>query len=139
MTIGPVEAAFGKAVGKLANGIISNTSWWYNYKTPGNQQFIDRYRAKYNELPDYHSAVGFSAVQVLAAAVEATNSVDQTKLRDWMLHNSVETIQGPFKVNEYGLCTGYAQHLVQVQDGQLKLITPPDLAQAKLIVPYPGT
>jgi hypothetical protein len=56
-----------------------------------------------------------------------------------MLHNSVQTIQGPFKVNEYGLCTGYSQHLVQVQGGELKLITPPDLAQAKLIVPYPGS
>ncbi len=138
LTIGPVEASFAKAVGPLANGIISNTSWWSNYKTPGNTEFISGYKAKFNEMPDYHSAVGYAAFEVLGAAVKATHSLDQTKLRNWMLHNTAETVQGTFKVDQYGLCTGFAQQLVQVQNGELKLITPPDLAQAKLMVPYPG-
>ena len=138
MTIGPVEASFAKAVGPLANGIISNTSWWYNYKTPGNDAFIEGYKSKFNELPDYHSAVGYAAFEVLGAAVNATHSLDQAKLRDWLLHNSVETVQGTFKVDQYGLSTGFSQQLVQVQNGDLKLITPPDLAQAKLMVPYQG-
>jgi branched-chain amino acid transport system substrate-binding protein len=138
LTIGPVEASFAKAVGPLADGIISNTSWWYNYETPGNQQFIDAYRAKFHELPDYHSAVGYSAFQVLGAAVAATHSLDQSKLREWMLHHTVQTIQGTFKVDPYGLSHGYSQELVQKQNGELKLITPPNLAQARLVVPYPG-
>ena len=41
-------------------------------------------------------------------------------------------------MDAYGLATGFSQHLVQIQDGVIKLITPPDLAQAKLLVPYPG-
>jgi branched-chain amino acid transport system substrate-binding protein len=138
LTIGPVEASFEKAVGSLANGIISNTSWWYNYKTPGNQQFIDAYKAKYNQMPDYHAASGYAAINVLGAAVKAIHSLNQAKLRDWLLHHQVETVEGTFKVNEYGLCTGFQQQIVQVQNGELKLITPPDLAQAKLEVPYPG-
>ncbi|MEO9189531.1 MAG: amino acid ABC transporter substrate-binding protein [Acetobacteraceae bacterium] len=136
--IGPVEAAFGKAVGSLANGIISNTGWWANFKTPGNPEFVASYTAKYNQAPDYHAAAGFTAVAVLGAAVEATKSLDQGKIREWLLHNQPNTIQGPFKSNPYGLAQGFSQSLVQVQDGVIKLITPPELAEAPLLVPYPG-
>jgi branched-chain amino acid transport system substrate-binding protein len=138
-TIGPVEASFIKAVGKLGNGIISNTSWWYNYKTPGNAEFIADYKAVFHEDPDYHVATGYSAVTVLGAAVEATHSLDQEKLRDWLLHNQVPTLIGVFKVNANGLSTEFSQHMVQIQNGVIKLITPPDLAEAKMQVPYPGS
>jgi branched-chain amino acid transport system substrate-binding protein len=138
-TIGPVEAAFGKAVGTLANGIISNTSWWYNYRTPGNAKFIAGYKAMFHEDPDYHAATGYSALTVLGAAVTATRSLDQEKLRDWLLHNQVQTLIGVFKVNADGLSTEFTQHMAQIQNGAIKLITPPDLAEAKLLVPYPGT
>lgn len=137
-TIGPVEAAFIKAVGPLANGIVSNTSWWSNFKTQGNSEFIAAYKAKYHGEPDYHAASGYSAVEVLGAAVAATKSLNQEKLREWLLHHQVPTVQGTFKVNAYGLSTGFSQRLVQIQGGVIKLITPPDLAQAKLLVPYPG-
>ncbi|MGA9868039.1 MAG: amino acid ABC transporter substrate-binding protein [Acetobacteraceae bacterium] len=137
-TIGPVEAAFGKAVGSLANGIISNTGWWANFKTPGNAEFVAAYKAKYNQAPDYHAATGYTAVAVLGDAVAATKSLDQTKIRDWLLHNHPEALLGTWKVSPNGLNEGFSQNLVQVQDGVIKLITPPDLAEAKLIVPYPG-
>jgi branched-chain amino acid transport system substrate-binding protein len=138
-TIGPVEAAFVKALGPVANGIIANTGWWYNFKTPDNAGFIARYKAKFNEEPDYHAASGYAAVEVLGAAVEHTRSLDQTKLRDWLLHNEVPTIQGTFKVDPNGLSIGYGQDMVQVQNGDIKLVWPDDLAQAKLIEPYPGS
>lgn len=138
-TIGPVEQAFISAVGQLADGVISNTGWWYNFKTPDNAGFIARYKAKFNENPDYHSAAGYSAVQILGAAVEATHSLDQTKIRDWLLHHEVQTIQGTFKVDENGRATGFEQDMVQVQNGAIKMVWPDDLAQAKLIVPYPGS
>lgn len=137
-TIGPVEAAFGKAVGSLADGIISNTGWWANFKTPGNAAFVAAYKAKYNQEPDYHAATGYTAVSVLGDAVAATKSLDQTKIRDWLLHNQPKALLGTWKVSPNGLAEGFSQNLVQVQDGVIKLITPPDLAEAKLIVPYPG-
>ncbi|HSU04946.1 MAG TPA: amino acid ABC transporter substrate-binding protein, partial [Acetobacteraceae bacterium] len=138
-TVGPVEAAFGKALGPLANGIISNTSWWPTFKTPGSEAFVAAYKAKFNQAPDYHAATGFASVEVLGAAVNATKSLDQEKLREWLLHHSVPTLLGDFKVNEDGLSTGYGQYLVQWQNGQIKLITPDSLAEAKLMVPYPGS
>lgn len=138
LTIGPVEQSFAKAVGPLANGIISNTSWWSDFRTPGNQAFLNAYKAKFNAMPEYHVAVAYSAIEVLGAAVEATKSLDQKKLRDWLFSHAVPTVQGTFRVNRYGRNVGLTQELVQIQNGQIKLITPPDLAEAKLVVPYPG-
>ena len=137
-TIGPVEASFLQAVGPLANGIISNTGWWHNFETPGNAEFLAAYKAMFHGDPDYHSASGYAAIQVLGAAVKGTHSLDQEKLRAWLLHHKVDTVQGTYKVDANGLALGYEQELVQIQNGQIKLITPPHLAEAKLISPYTG-
>ena len=137
-TIGPVEASFLQAVGPLANGIISSTGWWHNFKTRGNHEFVTHYETMFHGAPDYHSASGYAAVQVLGAAVKATHSLDQEKLRTWLLHHKVDTVQGTFKVDSNGLALGYESELVQIQNGELKLITPAHLAEAKLAVPYTG-
>ncbi len=138
-TIGPAEAEFAKALGPLANGIISNTSWWPTVKTKGNAEFVAAYRAKFNETPDYHSASNHAAIEVLGAAVTATKSLDQSKLRAWLLENQVETVQGTFKVNANGAETGFKQYLFQIQGGVGKLVWPKELAEAPLVVPYTGS
>ncbi|MGH7043657.1 MAG: amino acid ABC transporter substrate-binding protein [Acetobacteraceae bacterium] len=137
-TVGSIEPAFGKALGPLVNGIFGNTSWWPNFKTTGSAAIVARYKAKYHEAPDYHAITGYAAIQTLGAAVKATGSLDQTKLRDWLLHHSVTTVLGTFKVNANGLSTGYGQYLIQWQGGAMKVITPPEFAQAKALVPYTG-
>ncbi len=139
-TIGPAEAEFAKALGPLANGIVSNTSWWPSNKTKGNADFIAGYRAKFNhEDPDYHSAHNYAAIQVLGAAVTATKSLDQSKLREWLLKNQVETVAGTFKVNDNGAESGFKQYLFQIQGGVGKLIWPKEQAEAPPIVPYTGS
>ncbi|MGH7121900.1 MAG: amino acid ABC transporter substrate-binding protein [Acetobacteraceae bacterium] len=138
-TVGPVEAPFTKALGPLANRIVTNTGWWTNFKTPDNQGFIARYKTMFHQAPDYHAATGYAAIQALGAAVKATDSLDQAKIRDWLLSHTVETVLGTFKVNENGLSLGYRQDLLQIQDGTLKLVYPTAAAEAKLLFPYTGS
>ncbi|HTU53194.1 MAG TPA: amino acid ABC transporter substrate-binding protein [Acetobacteraceae bacterium] len=138
-TVGPVEAPYLKALGPLANRVITNTGWWTNFKTPGNDAFIAGYKAMFHQDPEYHAATGYAAIQALGAAVEGTHSLDQAKIRAWLLANEVPTIQGTFKVNANGLALGYAQDLLQIQDGVLKLVYPEADAEAKLLVPYTGS
>lgn len=137
-TVGPVEAAYLKALGPLANGVYSNSGWWFNFKTPGNKAFIAAYEKMFHSLPDYHAAAGFTAIQVLGAAVTATHSLDQNKIRQWIVTHSVSTIQGKIHDNAYGHTIGAVQDMVQVQHGVLKLIRPAALAQAKPEIPYTG-
>ncbi len=137
-TIGPAEAQFTSALGPLADRIISNTTWWPSLKTQGNDTFIAAYKAKYHEEPDYHAAATYSAIQTLGAAVAATQSLDQAKLRDWLLKNQVETVQGTFKAGPNGIGTQFKQYMFQIQNGDRKLIWPAELAQAKPEIPYTG-
>lgn len=138
-TVGPVEAPYLKAVGPLGNRVVTNTGWWSNFATPGNADFITRYRAMFHEAPDYHAAAGYTAVQVLGAAVAGTQSLDQAKIRQWLLTHTVPTIQGTFQVDGNGLALGFVQDLLQIQDGALKLVYPAKDAEAKLLVPYSGS
>lgn len=137
-TVGTVEPAFGTAVGSLANGIVGNTSWWDNFQTADSPEIVARYRAMFHQVPDYHAITGYAAIQVLGDAVKATHSLNQAKLRAWMLSHAAPTVLGTFKVDQYGLSTGYGQYMVQWQDGTLRLLTPAKYAQAQLLVPYPG-
>jgi len=137
-TIGPAEAQFTSALGPIANRIISNTTWWASLKTPGNAEFIAAYKAKYHEDPDYHAAATYSAIEVLGAAVAATKSLDQTKLRDWLMEHPVETVQGTFKAGPYGIGTQFKQYMFQIQDGGRKLVWPVALAEGQPQIPYLG-
>jgi branched-chain amino acid transport system substrate-binding protein len=137
-TVGPVEAAYVKALGPLANRVYGNSGWWFNFKTPGNKAFIAAYKKMFHSLPDYHAAAGFAAIQVLGAAVAGTHSLDQDKIRKWIVSHSVSTIQGEIHDNANGRTIGAVQDMVQVQNGTLKLIRPAALAQAKPEIPYTG-
>jgi branched-chain amino acid transport system substrate-binding protein len=138
-TVGPVEAPYLKALGPLANRVLTNTGWWRNFKTPGNAGFIERYKAMFHQDADYHAAAGYAAVQVLGAAVQGTGSLDQQKIRAWLLTHEVPTVQGTFKVNADGLALGFVQDLLQIQNGALKLVYPAADAEAKMLVPYTGS
>jgi branched-chain amino acid transport system substrate-binding protein len=137
-TIGPAEKQFGSALGPIADRIISNTSWWPSLKTHGNAEFIARYKAMFHEEPDYHAAGTYAALQVLGAAVKATKSLDQTKIRNWLATHEVQTVQGTFKVDANGLSEKFGQYMFQIQGEKRVLIWPTAYAQGKVQVPYTG-
>ena len=137
-TIGPAEKQFEGAIGPIANRIISNTSWWPSLKTPGNAAFIVSYKAMFHEDPDYHAAGTYAAVQVLGAAVKATKSLDQAKIRAWLATHEVPTVQGTFKVSPTGLSQKFGQYLFQIQGDKRVLIWPTADAQGKVEAPYTG-
>jgi branched-chain amino acid transport system substrate-binding protein len=138
-TVGVVERTFRTSLGDLVNGVIGNTQWWPTLKTPGNKQFVVSYeKANGGQYPDYHSALGFSAFQVLDAAIKKVGSLDQTKLRDTIRGLTVHTVAGVFKVDANGLQTGFKTYMMQWQKGHAWLVFPPKVAQRKIQLPYSG-
>jgi branched-chain amino acid transport system substrate-binding protein len=136
-TIGPVEKTFLTSLGNLVNGVIGSTQWWTSLRTPRNRQFLVAYERAYaGQYPDYHSALGYSAFQVLDAAIKKVRSLDQTKLRDTIRQLTVSTVAGRFKVDANGLQTGFKIYLMQWQDGRAWLVYPPKVAQRKIRLPY---
>ncbi len=126
---------YSDAIGiENTEGIFFAVSYHVDADTPGNTEFLEAYRAKFDEDPPEDAADGFAAAQVLQAAVEAVGSIDdQAALKDWLHENEVETILGPLSWDETG-APEQAFLLAQWQNGDEEIVLPEDVATSDTIV-----
>lgn len=129
---------FKESLGDAANGIILWTSWdagvkWtgtFNGKEYTNADFVKNYNAKNGSDPDEDAAQAFASCETLTNGIVATNSLDNTKIRDWIAARTAadpsKTIMGSYHFDEKGLTADRDVLLQQWQDGVLKNIYPDD-------------
>ena len=84
---------------------------------------------------EVQAAASFTAWQILEGAVNATKSLDDKVLADWLKKNRVETIQGSLRFDgpfNYG---DDLMRIKQVQNGKWMVVYPPEFAApgAKMI------
>ena len=107
--VGLQYASIKEQLGPQLNGII-NYDFWEPAKTlvfPGVDEFLKKYQARaagegVDPLGYYLPPFAYANLQVLAAAVEATKSLDQDKLADWLHTNTIKTIVGDIKYGPNG-------------------------------------
>jgi branched-chain amino acid transport system substrate-binding protein len=116
-------AAFLSAIGGSTNatGIMVPNGWYPGFNNPLSHAFVHAYNAKYGGTPaDINSdaAEAYSVGETLAAAVKATNSMDNAKIISY-LHSGVtlQTVQGPAKFNALGQNVVAAHFIFQWQTG----------------------
>ena len=126
---------YSDAIGiENTEGIFFAVSYHVDAETPGNAEFLEAYRAKFDEDPAEDAADAFAAAQVLQAAVEAVGSIDdQAALKDWLHENSVETILGELSWDETG-APEQAFLLAQWQNGNEEIVLPDEVATSDTIV-----
>lgn len=127
---------FKESLGDAVNGIIVWSTWSKNAEWEGeingepytNQDFIRDYQARFDEEPDEDMAQAFTVCQAMANAVHHTESLDNTKLRDWLAGRTtddpVKTIQGGYQFDDKGLTKDRDVLLLQWQDGELTHVFP---------------
>lgn len=131
-TIAPSNAKFGSSLGDLAEGVVSTTSWSPSLPTAGNPEFVAGFTQRFGHPPDYHAANNYAALQALGAAVRATGSTDQQRIRDALYTQRYETVLGTFRLDRAGFVNGYLQYLNQIQHGTQKVIWPQNVAESPL-------
>src|SRR5260370_40448303 len=107
--VGLQYASIKQQLGAQLNGII-NYDFWEPAKTlqfPGVLDFLKKYQARagsegVDPLGYYLPPFAYANLQVLAAAVESTNSLDQAKLADWLHTNTIKTVVGDIKYGANG-------------------------------------
>lgn len=135
--IGSVLPAWSKELGADGDFVFSGTSLHNKLKFAGNDK-LNAFVKKEYKLDDYplYFGFGYCWMQTLAQAVEGSKGLDQTKLRDWLKSNTVDTIAGKMKFDEKGLpepinfCT-------QVINGKAELVWPEDVRTAEPVFPKP--
>ena len=88
------------AAGDAAEGAITFTSWSSTANTPGNQAFVQNYRAKYSTEPNSWAAQSYAALYILVEAIANAQSADATAIRDALANiKNFDTVLGQFSFN----------------------------------------
>ena len=89
--------------GEAAEGAVTFISWNASEDTPGNQAFVENYRAKYAIDADTWAAQSYATLYILAEAISEAQSTEATAVRD-ALANIMDfpTVLGQFSFNEVG-------------------------------------
>jgi branched-chain amino acid transport system substrate-binding protein len=130
---------YSGAIGEqTTEGIFYGVSHSKEAETPGNQEFVAKYREMFGgeEVPE-DAADAYAAAQVLEAAVKAVGTIErerQLELADWLRENEVDTILGPLSWDEQGRPEG--EFLAgQWQSGAPEIILPEAAATTEEILP----
>ena len=85
------------AAGDAAEGAITFTSWVSTADTPGNQTFVQHYRAKYGAEPSPWAAQSYAALYILAETIANAQSTDATAIRGALANiTDFDTVLGQF-------------------------------------------
>jgi branched-chain amino acid transport system substrate-binding protein len=68
--------------GKAVDGVFSNTTFFPDEPRPEVQNFVKRFRARYNREPDAFNVYAYDAVHIAAAAIRTAGSTDRRAVRD---------------------------------------------------------
>ncbi len=159
LVVGVADPKFATEMGPLAEGMAGNELWLKVVRTKGflvpgqeitNEEFVRSYTERFGREPEYWSAAGYGAGQLLAQAItqaiEATGEPDRMAVRDFLFTFEGETIYGPYGVHplgtpDAGLQRRKDQFIIQWQrrDGELtkEVIWPAAMATAEPLFGWP--
>ena len=107
--------------GDAAEGVISFAGWISTADTPGNQAFVQKYRATYGSEPNAWTAQSYAAVYILAAAIAEAQSTDPTAIRDVLANTkNFDTVLGAFSFNTVGDAV-YDPIVLIVENGEFQI------------------
>ncbi len=135
-TVGPTLPSWVDDLGASTDAVFSSTPYWHTSDTRGNQEFVQRVEEEYGYTPTRESGMAYTVLQVLQQTIEATGSIDQVTLRDYLAENEFQTVMGTFRFDEDQM-TDLGSSVLQVQGEERVLVWPEDVQEAEPIYPRP--
>lgn len=138
---GPDSAnTWEQETGTKGEGTMTSLDWLQESSVPGNAEFVKAYLQMFpnsdNVVPA-EAAEAYAAGEVLAAAIKATNSVDNAKLIQWLHANKVQSIEGNFGWDAAGRPVGGTFNMIQWQNHHLNIVWPANVATNGTKPTYP--
>jgi branched-chain amino acid transport system substrate-binding protein len=134
---GAAVPEFYKALGKDGEFVFASDHWDARMKTPGNAEFVERFKKKYGREPNYHAAGTYGGMQVFEAGVRKAGSLDQDKIRQALGELDLATIFGRYRVSETGGQIGKTSVIIQWQGGKKEIVWPAETVTTKAMLPSP--
>ncbi len=153
--VGPQATALKAQLGPALNGFVNYDFWLPVPKMnfPGVDELIKKYQARapgegVDVLGYYMAPWGYAQLQVMAQAIEATKSIDDKKLADFIRANTFKTVLGDVKFGKGGEWAQSRVLQVQFHDvksndveqfrtmGTQTVLTPAEYNSGNVIFPY---
>ena len=143
--VGPAQPEFVQALGPVADYTVTGSPWTPQAKFkadygPTSAEFVAAFRQKYHAQvdPGFVTADAMAAGLALQYAIEHAQSLEPARVRDALASMDVNTFYGRLKFDAEGQNTFHNVLVLQVQNGQLQLVFPPELATASGQYPAPS-
>jgi branched-chain amino acid transport system permease protein len=127
---------FLKGAGETAEYTISVTQWTPDATWTGSREWAERFRARWNYEPSYHSVQAYMSLKILADAIERAGSTDRTSVRDAIRTSSLDSVFGPIHFTNVGQ-NEHPVAITQVLNGKFVTIWPPAAAIRGPVLPTP--
>lgn len=138
----PIQA-FWEDLQEAAEGCIGPSQWELSMGGapdigPTAAAFVERFRHRFGESPDYPAAQAYAIGLIIARCVAVAGTYDNAALLGAAQGLDCRTFYGRFRLDpETGVQVGHETVLVQWQNGVKRLIGPSDMAEAQPVVPKP--
>jgi branched-chain amino acid transport system substrate-binding protein len=129
---------FPQNAGVAAEDVVSATLWHEVLPLPGAMDYFKKFKAKFNKETEYHGAEAYAAAYVMADVLKRAKSLSADDIKQALKETDMMTVFGPVKFVSYGKKTNQNRlitYVVQWQKGDLELIWPKALANAKYVYP----
>ena len=128
---------FQQALGEDAEYVYGLSAWEPGLPNPGSEEFVEAYERAYGRAPSFHAAGAYGSCQLFVEAAKRAGSLDQDALREELLALEMETVFGPYAVDERGYQVANQGLFIQWQDGEKVVVWPEELATAEARYPTP--
>ncbi|MGC1212694.1 MAG: amino acid ABC transporter substrate-binding protein [Micromonospora sp.] len=138
------EADARKALGQEGVSYVLSAVWWNKQLGDKglNKEFVDAFKAKYGDDPEWYQATSYEAARALLTAIAKAGSADKQKVRDELSHLTMDSILPGGKVSFPEDKGGQASYPFVVQqnlpDGTSPIIWPADVATGQGVAPNPN-
>ncbi len=146
--VAPWGVAYEKFLRELrqnSEGLLGMCAWNPGITYPGteaaSEAFVQAFQARYGHLPNSTTMHGYAAAKAMLAAISAVVEQGQP-LSGPAIAQELRRIDlllpmGRLRFSEYGDPLEYQQVIVQIQNGVLQVVYPPEQATGRLIYPLP--
>ncbi len=127
-------------VGEYAEGLL-DVNYRDNPISPESQTMHDRYLEQFGTPMSTHAIYAYAAARVLLEAIEQAGSDNPQDIRDALAAMEYQLPILPYledstvRFDEKGECATSRSPMMQVQDGEIKVVFPEEVAEAELIWP----
>jgi len=91
-------------IGPSVVGIMGESHYHWSSSSPGNKEFVDAYKAKYNKWPPSFAGMGYITMQIILDAIERTGGdVSYDALCQAIDNTNLQTIRGIITFGSFGL------------------------------------